>query len=331
MTGENASGEDNPLDHAPHDPDTAYDVQDTGVGRVVHVGRQPGGRWRGKRRALMTGVAAAMVIACAGIVVGSSFLLTALNPPHRVAQATTTEAATSIATIAHQAPKVVRSTPTAPPPTPVPPAPGATPPPPPPGPAPIGGVPAIGGQLILVSLSQQWLWAYNYGTLLYDTPVTSGMPQLATPDGVFHVQYKEYDVTFYSPWPIGSPYYYSPEHVDFAMYFADYGYYVHDAPWRHEFGPGTNYPHTDPDGTQETGSHGCVNVPYNAGAWLYNWAYNGATVDIYGTAPTGPAATPTPQPTAPATATPTQPTAPTPTTTPIADTPTPTPSPTATP
>jgi len=316
------TSEEDPLDHAPHDPDNAYDAQETDA---VRAGRQPGGRWRGKRRALMTSVVAAMVIVCVGIVAGSSFLLTALNPPHPIARATATDAATSVATVAHQAPKVVRSTPTAPPPTPVPTAPGATPPPPPPGPAPIGGVPGIGGQLILVSLSQQWLWAYNYGTLLYDTPVTTGMPQLATPDGVYHVQFKEYDVTFYSPWPPGSPYYYSPVHVNYAMYFADYGYYVHDAPWRQVFGPGSNYPHTLPNGTTETGSHGCVNVPTPAGAWLYNWANNGATVDIYGTAPTGPAATPTPH----ATATPTQPSAPTPTITPD-PTPTDTPSPSAT-
>ncbi|MEO7003562.1 MAG: L,D-transpeptidase, partial [Ktedonobacterales bacterium] len=198
------------------------------------------------------------------------------------------------------------------------------------GPAPSGGVPNIGGQVILVSLSQQWLWAYNNRVLLYDTPITSGMPQLATPDGIFHIQYKEYDVTFYSPWPPGSPYYYSPEHINYAMYFANYGYFVHDAPWRHLFGPGSNYPHTDPDGTHETGSHGCVNTPTPAGAWLYHWARVGATVDIYGRAPSGPppTPTPTPKPTTPATPTPTSPPSPTPTNTPTntptsTDTPTP--------
>ncbi|HEX6796551.1 MAG TPA: L,D-transpeptidase [Ktedonobacterales bacterium] len=175
-----------------------------------------------------------------------------------------------------------------------------------------------------MSLAQQWLWAYQDGTLLYDTPVTSGMPQLPTPDGTYQVQWKETNVTFYSPWPQGSPYYYPPEHINYAMYFADYGYYIHDAPWRPKFGPGTNYPHTDPDGQVRTGSHGCVEVPSPAGAWLYNWAWNGATIVIYGTAPV-PTSTPTPTPQAttspptatltsnPPTATPTPTLAPTPT------------------
>lgn len=194
--------------------------------------------------------------------------------------------------------------------------------PPPPGPAPVGGVPQVYGQLILVSLSQQWLWAYQDRHLLYDTPMTSGRPDLPTPDGSFYVHYHQYDVMFISPWPYGSPYYYPPEHVNYALYFADNGYYIHDAPWRQVFGPGTNYPHTDPDGTHTNGSHGCVEVPTPAGAWLAHWAQDGAAVVIYGTAPVPPppTATPTAQPAATNTPTP----APT-------DTPTPTPLPTATP
>ena len=103
------------------------------------------------------------------------------------------------------------------------------------------------------------------------SPVTTGMPQLPTPRGSYAVQRKETDVTFYSLWPQGSPFYYSPEHINYAMFFRDIGYYIHDAPWRHAFGPGTQYPHTDPDGTHETGSHGCVNMPTRAAAALYAW------------------------------------------------------------
>lgn len=190
----------------------------------------------------------------------------------------------------------------------------------PPGPSPAGTVPNIGGQLILVSLSQQWLFAYQDHRLVYRTAVTTGMPQLPTPAGTFHVQWHEQNVTFYSPWPYGSPYYYPPEHINYAMYFLYNGYYIHDAPWRHMFGPGTNYPHTDPDGTNETGSHGCVNVPTGAMSWIYRWARDGATVVIYGRAPSPPAPTPTPKPA------PTKTPAPAPTATPTAI-----PDPTATP
>lgn len=244
------------------------------------------------------------------------------------------------ATQAYRAPVVVTATPTASPtpppvssPTAVPtlavashPVPAPPTVPPPPGPDPIGGVPGISGQLILVSLTQQWLWAYQDRQLLYDTPVTTGMPELATPSGIYNVQFKVTNITFISPWPQGSPYYYAPEHIDYALYFLDDGYYIHDAPWRHQFGPGTNYPHTDADGTQETGSHGCVNVPFGAGAWLYQWARPGAVVDIVGTTPTAPPPTPVPPtPTAvPTTPTPT-PVPPTPTPTPVPPTPTSTP------
>ncbi len=163
-----------------------------------------------------------------------------------------------------------------------------------PGPSPVGGVPNVGGgNFILVSLAQQWLWVYINHQLILDTPITSGAPGLLTPDGQYGVRYKQSNLTFISPWPQGNPNYYAPEHVNYALYFLDVGYYIHDAPWRHVFGPGTNYPHVDADGTHETGSHGCVEVPTAVGQWLYYHVDNGTLIDIYGTAPS-----PLPVPTA---------------------------------
>ena len=147
-------------------------------------------------------------------------------------------------------------------------------------PRPYGGIPQYGGQVIVVSLSQQWLWAYQDQRLVLASPITTGMPQLPTPRGSYFVQSKETNVTFYSLWPPGSPFYYAPEHINYAMFFRDIGYYIHDAPWRHAFGPGTEYPHTNPDGTRETGSHGCVNMPTPAAATLYTWAHVGARILI---------------------------------------------------
>ncbi len=180
--------------------------------------------------------------------------------------------------------------------------------------------------MILVNIAQQWLWVYQDRKLVYRTPVTTGMPQLRTPTGMFTVQFKESNVTFISPWPKGSPYYYSPEHVNYAMYFAYDGYYIHDAPWRKCFGPGTNVPHTCPDGSQDTGSHGCVNVPTPAGAWIYKWVHNGARVSIVNVGtPVKPSPTPTRVPPTPTSVPPT-PTdvPPTPTPTDVPATPTPT-------
>lgn len=176
------------------------------------------------------------------------------------------------------------------------------------GPNPIGNstIPSQ-GQVILVSLAQQWLWAYRDGRMVYDTPVTTGSPQLPTPDGTYHVLYEQHNLWFNSPWPQNSPYYYAPEFVHYALYYHNTGFYIHDAPWRQQFGPGTNYTHTDPNGTTMTGSHGCVEVPTVAGSWLYSFAHAYTTIVIYGTAPVD-----SPQPTTTATAQPTatpQPTA----------------------
>lgn len=147
-------------------------------------------------------------------------------------------------------------------------------------PEPAGGAPGLPGQVILVSVTQQWLWAYQDNKLVYATPVTTGQTYLWTPLGVYHIYEKITDTVFYSPWPPGSPFYYTPEHINYAMLFREKGFYLHDAPWRHAFGPGTEDPHTDPDGTWETGSHGCVNMVTGAAVWLYNWAALGTTVDI---------------------------------------------------
>lgn len=147
-------------------------------------------------------------------------------------------------------------------------------------PQPAGGAPGLPGQVIMVSVTQQWLWAYQDNKLVYATPVTTGQTYLWTPLGVYHIYDKRTDQVFYSPWGPDSPFYYTPEHVNYAMLFREKGYFLHDSPWRHAYGPGTEDPHTSPDGTWETGSHGCVNMVTGAAVWLYNWAALGTTVDI---------------------------------------------------
>jgi lipoprotein-anchoring transpeptidase ErfK/SrfK len=99
--------------------------------------------------------------------------------------------------------------------------------------------PSGAGQVVLVSLSKQQLWAFQNGRLVLTSLVTTGMPQLPTPTGTYHIMMKESNIWFYSPWPYGSPYYYSPEHIDYAMLFRAGGFYLHNAPWRETFGPGT--------------------------------------------------------------------------------------------
>lgn len=136
------------------------------------------------------------------------------------------------------------------------------------------------GKLLLIDLAHEWLWAFQDGHVVYSTPVTTGQPALATPVGTFNVHYTVTDTWFTSAWQPGSPYYFAPLFVHYGLYFRDYGFFIHDATWRHQFGPGTNVPHTDADGTHETGSHGCIEVPLTAMTWLYHWATVGTRISI---------------------------------------------------
>lgn len=136
------------------------------------------------------------------------------------------------------------------------------------------------GREILVNLTQQHLYAYQDGQVVRDYEIASGRPELPTPVGRWSVMYKVTNITFTSPWPEGSPYYYYPTHINYALLFHDGGYYLHDAWWRHSFGPGSNVYHQNPDGSWETGSHGCVGMTIDNAKWLYDWAPVGATVLI---------------------------------------------------
>jgi L,D-transpeptidase-like protein len=143
-------------------------------------------------------------------------------------------------------------------------------------------IPTQHGKVILVSVSQQWLWAFEDGQLVFATPVATGREHLRTPTGIYQVMSKSADIVFHSPWPVGSPYYYTPEHINYALLFRTGGFYIHDAPWREVFGPGSESLHFTPSGAVEDGSHGCVNVPTIAGDWLYHWAQLGTTIQITG-------------------------------------------------
>jgi hypothetical protein len=132
---------------------------------------------------------------------------------------------------------------------------------------------------IVVSLSQQQLTAYDGSTPVLTTLVTTGNGALPTPLGVFPILAKYSPFTFTSPWPQGSPYYYPPSAANYALLFDNRGYYIHDAPWRSRFGPGSNAMLGTP-GQNDTGTHGCVNVPLAAEAQLFTWATIGTVVQV---------------------------------------------------
>lgn len=131
---------------------------------------------------------------------------------------------------------------------------------------------------ILVSTEDETMRWFQGPTQIGYTLVTTGNPELPTVTGHFQIFAKFSPFTFVSPEPEGSPDWYEPSPVSYAMEFQSAGYYIHDSPWRTAYGPGTDG-YGQP-GTNYGGSHGCVNVPYDAMAGLYAWAPIGTTVVV---------------------------------------------------
>lgn len=132
---------------------------------------------------------------------------------------------------------------------------------------------------LTISLSEQVIRAYEHGQQVFWTYTTTGRPGLETDPGNFKVYWKVTPWTMHSPWPKGSPYWYPDSKVNMVMWFNG-GDGIHDAYWRSRYGPGTNLPHYDPTGA-DTGTHGCVNVPFNNMVWLWNWTPTGTPVIVY--------------------------------------------------
>ena len=146
-----------------------------------------------------------------------------------------------------------------------------------------GGVsptPTAAGKEIIVSLSQQWMWAYQNGVQVYNSPVMTGRPALSTPTGTYHVFAKLHPTWFTSPWPPSSAYWYPPTYINYALEWKAGGFFLHDSWWHSVYGPGTNGWHYDPKFGWQWGTHGCVAMPLSAAAWLYNWAPIGTLVQI---------------------------------------------------
>ena len=132
---------------------------------------------------------------------------------------------------------------------------------------------------LTISLSEQVIRAYEHGKQVFSSYVTTGRPGLETDPGSFKVYWKVTPWTMHSPWPKGSAYWYPDSKVQMVMWFNG-GDGIHDASWRSRYGPGTNGPHYDPTG-EDTGTHGCVNVPYSNMVWLWNWTPTGTPVIVY--------------------------------------------------
>lgn len=155
------------------------------------------------------------------------------------------------------------------------------PPLPPPVPRPAQTPPAVGaGQSIVVSLADQFLWAFDGDQIALAVGCTTGGKGLETPAGDYTVKQHVRDYTFNSPWPKGSNFWYPTVQASYALLFYEHGYFLHDAPWRRVFGPDSQGG-SGPLGHDHTGSHGCVNLPYPAAQFLFGWAADGTPVKVF--------------------------------------------------
>jgi len=125
----------------------------------------------------------------------------------------------------------------------------------------------IGSDYIEADLTHQHLYVHQNGQVVFETDVVSGkmnsVPSHATPAGIFGLTYKTTNAVLR-----GSDY---ETPVTYWMpYYGNYG--MHDATWRWDFGL-TIY--------QNHGSHGCINLPLEAAAVIYQYVYTGYPIVCY--------------------------------------------------
>ena len=128
------------------------------------------------------------------------------------------------------------------------------------------------GAVLMVSEVEQALRFYKDGKLIRAFNVTTGRVERPALPGYWTVQDRKAPDEFKSDDPPGSPYWYPPTHINYAILYHWGGFFVHDAWWRVNFGPGTQFPHYDVGGDESfagNGSHGCINMQENDAAWVY--------------------------------------------------------------
>jgi lipoprotein-anchoring transpeptidase ErfK/SrfK len=123
---------------------------------------------------------------------------------------------------------------------------------------------SVGGKRILIDLGKQWLYAYQNDELVFDAPIATGRDGMETPAGNFAVYAKTKaqtmrGVTDGEGWVVPN--------VPNVMYInGDIA--LHGTYWHNLFGTGVRV------------SHGCVNLPLDAAAWLYDWSPIGTPVRV---------------------------------------------------
>lgn len=117
----------------------------------------------------------------------------------------------------------------------------------------------LNGNYVEVNLTAQHLWLYRNGGLVIESDFVSGLPKNGreTTTGAFPIAFKASPYNLKGGGGSGSGSW--DVDVQYWMPFHD-GQGLHDASWRSSFG-GNIY--------QTNGSHGCVNLPSNVAAVIY--------------------------------------------------------------
>ncbi len=138
--------------------------------------------------------------------------------------------------------------------------------------------------VLMVSLVEQVLRVYQNGKLVRSFYVTTGRSKLPSLPGVWSPLERKSPMTFISGDPKGSPYWFPPTPIQYAIMYHYGGYFVHDAWWRASFGLGTQFPHHDAGGNTAynfDGSHGCINLATSDAAWVYQHTDWNTAIVIY--------------------------------------------------
>lgn len=131
-------------------------------------------------------------------------------------------------------------------------------------------LPIVREKRLVVSITDQHLWAYQNGQLVWEYPISTGIADSPTSPGVFQIQSHELNA-YANSWDLHMPYFmgiYRPApNIDFMNGF-------HGFPTR----DGTNLLWTNSLGRPAT--YGCVLVGNNVAEQLYTWAEEGVIVEV---------------------------------------------------
>lgn len=131
-----------------------------------------------------------------------------------------------------------------------------------------------GRTYVEVDLTDQYMWYVADGAVMMETAVVTGLPDGShdTPSGVYDILYTQADTYLVGnivP-ATGQPEYRT--HVDYWMPVTWSGVGFHDATWQSAFG-GSRYLYY--------GSHGCINMPLDQAAQLYQMVSAGTPVILH--------------------------------------------------